>query len=77
MQEDYIFRSGTVNPTVSPNYITNKWEEISNKLNSQFLDWKYSTKSKYRKIQSHCTQTGSGPPSKLTLNLLEERGLSV
>ncbi|KAK4882216.1 hypothetical protein RN001_005535 [Aquatica leii] len=91
MEEDYIFRSGTVNPTVSPNYITNKWEEISNKLNSvgdgpqlsseewkkRFLDWKYSTKSKYRKMQSHCTQTGSGPPSKLTLNPLEERGLSV
>ncbi|KAK4877586.1 hypothetical protein RN001_010092 [Aquatica leii] len=43
----------------------------------QFLDWKYSTKSKYRKMQSHCTQTGSGPASKLILNTLEERGLSV
>ncbi|KAK4882694.1 hypothetical protein RN001_006013 [Aquatica leii] len=86
MGEDYIFRSGTVNSTISPNYITNKWEEISNKLNSvgdgpqlSSEEWKkkYSTQSKYRKMQSHCTQTGSGPPNKLTLNPLEERGLSV
>ena len=34
MEGDFIFRSSTINPTVDPNYIEKKWEELVGKLNS-------------------------------------------
>lgn len=34
MEQDYILRSGTVNPTVPENYIQKKWEDLILKLNS-------------------------------------------
>lgn len=47
MKQDYILRSGTVNPTVEGNYIKKKWEELVSKLNSNgngaclsIEDWK-------------------------------------
>jgi len=34
LENDYAFRSGTINPTLGDNYISNKWEELTNKLNA-------------------------------------------
>lgn len=34
LENDYAFRSGTINPTLSNNYIPKQWEELSNKLNA-------------------------------------------
>lgn len=33
MEQNYILRSGTVNPTVPENYIQKKWEDLVSKLN--------------------------------------------
>lgn len=34
MENDYVFRSGTINPTLGENYIENKWKSLVNKLNA-------------------------------------------
>ncbi|EZA53123.1 hypothetical protein X777_07420, partial [Ooceraea biroi] len=67
LENDYAFRSGTINPTLSDNYIPQK----------RFTDWKYATRIKYRKKCQHRSQTGSGPQSDITLSELEERALSA
>ncbi|KAI4454146.1 hypothetical protein MML48_10g00000202 [Holotrichia oblita] len=91
MEQDYNFRSGTINPTMDENYLKNKWEILSTKLNSvangpqlsvaewkkRFKDWKNSTRAKYRKLCDSQKETGGGPPSKIILGDLEERGLAV
>ncbi|KAI4455230.1 atp-dependent dna helicase [Holotrichia oblita] len=53
-----------------PNLSAEEWKR-------RFGDWKYATKAKYRKISEHHSQTGSGPPLKIKLTELEERGLAV
>ncbi|CAG9818877.1 unnamed protein product [Phaedon cochleariae] len=91
MEGDFIFRSSTINPTVDPNYIEKKWEELVGKLNSlgkgpvlsvetwqkRFKDWKNSTRAKYRKIYENRLITGGGVGVKIELTPLEEIGLSV
>lgn len=34
MENDYVFRTGSINPTLDENYLPKKWEDISKKLNS-------------------------------------------
>jgi hypothetical protein len=34
METDDIFRSGKLTPTISPNYILESWDKLSNKLNA-------------------------------------------
>lgn len=43
----------------------------------RFTDWKYATRTKYRKKCEHRSQTGSGPQSNIVLSELEERALSA
>lgn len=33
MEGDYVFRSNTINPSLPPNYLNHKWEELTAKLN--------------------------------------------
>ncbi|KAF5292306.1 hypothetical protein FQA39_LY03340 [Lamprigera yunnana] len=92
MENDYVLRSNTINPTFPPNYIQEKWEELTLQLNGiggdgpvltseewkkRFVDWKYATKAKYRKINTHRTGTGGGPRITISLTQFEERGLDV
>ncbi|KAK9686651.1 Myb/SANT-like DNA-binding domain [Popillia japonica] len=34
MEEDYNFRSGTINPSLGDNYIEKKWDELATALNT-------------------------------------------
>lgn len=34
MEQDYVFRSGIINPTLPQDYISNKWKNLTIKLNS-------------------------------------------
>jgi hypothetical protein len=34
METDDIFRSGKLTPTISPNYILESWDNLTNKLNA-------------------------------------------
>ena len=34
IENDYVFKSNTINPTLEPNYIANKWQDLSIKLNA-------------------------------------------
>ncbi|KAF5282362.1 hypothetical protein FQA39_LY17606 [Lamprigera yunnana] len=92
MENDYVLRSNTINPTLPPNYIQEKWDELTLQLNGiggdgpvltseewkkRFVDWKYATKAKYRKINTHRTGTGGGPSITISLTPFEERGLDV
>ncbi|KAL1514113.1 hypothetical protein ABEB36_003429 [Hypothenemus hampei] len=92
MERDYAFRSNTIDPTLPVDYIEKKWEELTNKLNStgdggpviskdewkkRFMDWKYATKAKIRKINAHRKKTGGGPDINLRMTDLEERALAV
>ncbi|KAK4883000.1 hypothetical protein RN001_006319 [Aquatica leii] len=91
MENDYIFKSNTIDPTVNAGYLINKWQDLTLKLNAiengpaltveewrkRFVDWKYATISKYRKIKAHSKKNGSGPKLNIEMTSLEERGLSV
>ncbi|KAF5279734.1 hypothetical protein FQA39_LY05424 [Lamprigera yunnana] len=92
MENDYVLRSNTINPTLPPNYIQEKWDELTLQLNGiggdgpvltseewkkRFVDWKYATKAKYRKINTHRTGTGGSPSITISLTPFEERGLDV
>ncbi|KAK9703619.1 Myb/SANT-like DNA-binding domain [Popillia japonica] len=68
-----------------------KWDELTTALNAigdgphlspeewkkRFTDWKYSVRTKYRKIIEHMKKTGSGPECAIKLSILEERALGV
>ncbi|XP_063931168.1 myb/SANT-like DNA-binding domain-containing protein 4 [Zophobas morio] len=91
MEDDPIFRTGTINPTVNPDHVSKKWENLAIALNStgigpalavsewkkRFNDWKNATRAKYRKCVVERKRTGGGPASDIKLTPLEERGLSV
>ncbi|KAK9681057.1 Myb/SANT-like DNA-binding domain [Popillia japonica] len=63
MENDFYFRSNTINPSIGVNYTENKWKELAKLLNvcgdgpqlavdewkKRFTDWKYSVRQKYRK----------------------------
>ncbi|XP_030755280.1 uncharacterized protein LOC115881776 [Sitophilus oryzae] len=79
MENDYIFRSGSINPTIDPNYINNKWYELVLKINcvgkgpsltrqmwqKRFKDWKNATRVKYRKLLDNRSTTGGGVGDKI------------
>ncbi|KAF5285067.1 hypothetical protein FQA39_LY16756 [Lamprigera yunnana] len=88
LENDYVLRSNTINPTLPPNYIQEKWDELTLQLNGiggdgpvltseewkkRFVDWKYATKAKYRKINTHRTGTGGSPSITIPLTPFEER----
>ncbi|CAH1106875.1 unnamed protein product [Psylliodes chrysocephalus] len=89
IENDYVLKSNTLNPTLEPNYLSKKWEELSNKLNAigkgpalsaeewkkRFADWRYATKAKYRRIFNYSIKTGGGPAIDAKLSPLEERSL--
>ncbi|XP_044764513.1 myb/SANT-like DNA-binding domain-containing protein 4 [Coccinella septempunctata] len=91
MENDYVLRSNTINPTLGPTYLQDKWDQLALELNSagdgpiltvdewkkRFTDWKYSLQAKKRKIESHRTKTGGGPMMKTILSEIEERALDV
>ncbi|CAH1105831.1 unnamed protein product [Psylliodes chrysocephalus] len=86
-----IFLTRTINPTVSENYIKQKWKELTIKLNSKskgpqlttdkwiqrFSDWKYGTRFKYRKYLVKKNKTGEGPEVKNALTNLEKRAINA
>ncbi|CAH1106900.1 unnamed protein product [Psylliodes chrysocephalus] len=91
LENDEIFRTGTINPSVAENYIKQKWEELTTKLNAKskgpqlntdkwiqrFSDWKHSTRFKYRKYLVNKNKTGGGPEVKNPLSSLEERAINA
>lgn len=66
LEKDAVFRSGTTPRDMEPNYLNNKWKELSIKLNTcqngpqlspeewkkRLNDWKNSTRCKYRRSVS-------------------------
>lgn len=91
MEEDYNFRSGTINPTLGENYFKKKWCDLTEKLNSvdsgpqltvdewkrRFKDWKNTTRQKSRKISESIKQTGGGKQLDVKLTAHEQRGIAV
>ncbi|KAH0818009.1 hypothetical protein GEV33_004782 [Tenebrio molitor] len=91
METDDIFRSGKLTPTISPNYILESWDNLTNKLNAigtgpvlsskewakRLGDWKNAARAKYRKIAASRLKTGGGVGEEIKLSALEDRGLAV
>ncbi|CAH1108507.1 unnamed protein product [Psylliodes chrysocephalus] len=84
LENDELFRTGTINPTVPENYIKQKWEELTIKLNYNSKGpqlttdkWIQHYRFKYRKYPVNKNKTGGGPKVKNPLTSLEEKAINA